>query len=1236
MRIGAVIWGSQAACLKRVALECGVDLLVLPYQRLQVSDEHLEEVVAPLKGCDVLVVNAGGKGNWAGLARLVERENFVRLRIFLNGGPCDVSPYVATRLSSYLENGGPSNMRLLLESLRRVLENPQAKLPPPHRLPKNGIYHPKAPDHFETLDDYLNWYEHASRPLVGILFSRSYWVSGETGPESCLIGLLERRGVGVVAVFSESSSAVRAAKRFFLRGTESVVRFVVKLLSFPAGGSVRKAVSFFKRLGTPVLGPVVSYRKTEEEWWEDDEGISGEATWLLVLPEMEGAVEPIILGVLSEDGVGRVAIPERCERAAERIISWLRLKDKPVSERRIAVVLHNSPCAAAEASIGGAAHLDAPESVVRILRRLKQEGYRVDPPDSGEMLVQEILRRRAVSEFRWTSIDQIIKGGGAVYLMDVEEYLARFNRLPAKLRDRVRSVWGEPPGETRNGVPAAMVYNGKIVITGVVLENVIVLVQPKRGCAGPQCDGRVCKILHDPTIPPPHQYFATYWFLTEKFGADCVIHIGTHGNLEFLPGKSVGLSSACSPDAAINTVPHLYIYNSDNGPEATIAKRRSYAVLIGHMQVAMKRSGTYGVLSELEEALRTYLRLREENPSQAHAALHEALRSAKRGGFSELVDSLEPEEAVSRLHELITQIRDMSIQDGMHIFGERPKGVSRLGLISAMLCGMGLLSALARSVGVDLDVALRKPDARGPDGLLYSEWLARVEKAVDAFTAAALRYDDPIVAVEDVLGCGVDNPQQLLEFARHARSINRRISQSNEMGGLLNAISVRYIPAGPTGCLSRGRAEVLPTGRNLYLVDVTRLPTRAAWEVGKKLAERLIEGHRKSCGSPPRRVAIHWMANDLMWADGEVLAQIMALVGVEPVWSANGKVETFKVVTPDELGRPRVDVVVRVSGITRDNFRDRVEYLDRVLREVSSLEEPSELNPLAAYTRGRATEDPAARIFCSAPSTYGSGTQLAVFASAWKERKDLAEVFMAHNCWSYGVGRYGKRVPHQLASLLSETDAVFNRAVTDEYDLFGCCCYFGTYGGLFAAAEELSGRPPATYYGDTRRSEAPLVRSLADEIRRVARGRILNPRWIEAMRRHGYKAAGDFTKRIQHIFGWAATTSQVDQSIFTDIAKRYVLDEEMRRWFMEHNIFALEEITRRLLEAATRKIWKPDKKMLHDIRRVYSQIEGFLEEQTAGPVQGGSVDVITAVEVDDWKAQLQDVREAMRRFGGRK
>ena len=1235
MRVGAVIWGSQAACLRDVARECGVEVRLVPYHRLQVSDERLPDVVSPLSGCDVLLVSAGGQANWGGLARLAESPTFARLRIFLNGGPCDIPQNAAARLAAYLKNGGKENMRLLIAALKTLLVNPKAKLPRPQKPADMGIFHPNAQSHFESLKDYLAWYPHSEKPLVGLLFSRSYWVSGQSAPEACLIKALERRGLGVVAVFCESRDAVKAAKRFLLLNGGPVVRLVVKLLSFPAGGSVDAAVRFFKRLGVMLLCPVVSYRRSEKEWREDEEGLSGEATWLLVLPEMEGAVEPLIVGAVGEDGIGRVAIEERCERVAERIAAWVGLAAKSPSERRFAVVLHNSPCAAAEASIGGAAHLDAPESVARILKRLKKAGYRVEVPESGEALVQKMLARRAISEFRWTSIQQILQNGGAVHLMGVDEYRRRFDRLPQKLRERIVQTWGAPPGEPKNGVPAAMVHDQKIVITGLKLGNAIVLVQPKRGCAGPQCDGRVCKILHDGTIPPPHQYFATYWFLADIFGADFVLHVGTHGNLEFLPGKSVGLSDACCPDAAINALPHIYIYNSDNGPEATIAKRRSYALLVGHMQVAMERAETYGLLSDLEEALRTYSRLRRDNPVQAHEALHEALRLAEKCGLREAVGSMQPETAAEHLHSLLTQMRDMAVQQGMHIFGERPKGRARRNLITAILCGMGLRGALARCIGLDLEEAIRHPDRPGPRGLLNSEWLSRIEEAAYAFTVAALRRKDPTGAAADALGIDVAECAHLDGYIRHAGAINRRISQSQEMESLLQAASGRYIPAGPTGCLTRGRAEILPTGRNLYLVDVTRLPTRAAWSVGRKLAQRLLEQHKKEHGRVPHRVAIHWMANDLMWADGEVLAQIMALVGAEPVWSSDGRVRDFRVLGVEELGRPRVDVVVRVSAITRDNFRDRLEYLDRVLRAVAALEEPDKINPLAAHTRNAPTEDPAARIFCSAPSSYGSGTQLAVFASAWRRRADLAEVFIAHNCWSYGTRTYGQRSPRQLTALLAETDAIFNRAVTDEYDLFGCCCYFGTYGGMFAAAETLSGKKPTTYYGDTRRPEAPLVRSLADEIRRVARGRILNPKWIESMRRHGYKAAGDFTKRIQHIFGWGATTGQVDQAIFTDIARTYVLDEQMRRWFMQHNIFALEEITRRLLEAATRKIWTPDRKTLQDLRRVYAEIEGFLEEQTTGPVQAGSVDVVTADDVESWRNNLADVRKAMRQFGGK-
>lgn len=464
--------------------------------------------------------------------------------------------------------------------------------------------------------------------------------------------------------------------------------------------------------------------------------------------------------------------------------------------------------------------------------------------------------------------------------------------------------------------------------------------------------------------------------------------------------------------------------------------------------------------------------------------------------------------------------------------------------------------------------------------------------------------------------------------------INRRIEESREIESLLHGLSGGYIPGGPSGLITRGRDDILPTGRNFYSLDPHRVPTKPAWEVGKKLADALIEKHLRDEGRYPENVALFWMCNDIMWADGEGMAQIMYLLGVKPVWLSNGRIKGFEVISLEELSRPRIDVTIRVSGITRDNFPNVIEIVDEAVQAVAALDEPFEMNFVRKHSLeqmqrdGGDFRDATLRIFCSMPGTYQAGTQLAVYASAWKEEKDLAEVFLYWNGYAYGKGIWGKAKHRQFGSILRSVDITYNKVVSDEYDLFGCCCYFGTHGGMTAAARHLSGKDVKSYYGDTREGEHVEVRDLADEIRRVVRTKLLNPRWIEGMKRHGYKGAGDISKRIGRVYGWEATTREVDDWIFDDIARTFLMNEENRKFFEQHNPWALEEIGRRLIEAWERGLWQPAEDVKEALKEIYLEIEGWIEDRMgdgAGEFQGGSIDVVTKEEVEFWKKKMQEI-----------
>lgn len=660
-------------------------------------------------------------------------------------------------------------------------------------------------------------------------------------------------------------------------------------------------------------------------------------------------------------------------------------------------------------------------------------------------------------------------------------------------------------------------------------------------------------------------------------------------------------------------MPHLYIYNSDNPPEGTIAKRRSYATLIDHMQTVMTESGLYGDLKELEDHVAEYKKTKVSDKVRAHALEHIIIDLIKNTKLSEeirLEERLESgesfEQIIEVVHENITKIYNTQIPDGMHIFGEVPKGDKKVEFIHSILRNDSEMRKLIfELIGVDI-----------PPSKADSMLLVEVDALSKDFISAFLDNEEPLSTAERILGDRLKNKNEdkLFLIKEKVMELSSKIEGSDEIGSLLHGFDAGYIESGPSGLITRGKPEVLPTGRNFYSLDPFKVPTRAAWEIGKKLADSVIKKYKEENGKVPENIAMYWMASDIMWADGEQLAQIMHLIGVEPIWK-DGKVKSYRIVSLGELSRPRIDVTIRVSGISRDCFFNCIELIDEVIREVSMLDEPLEMN----YLRKHAHENGnTARVFASKPGTYGSGVNLAVYASAWKEDKDLSDVFVYWNGYEYGKGVFGLESHDKLVSQLKTVDSTFNKTVTDEYDMFGCCCYFSVHGGITTAAREISGHDVSAYYGDTRDRDRIEVRTLADEVRRVVRTKLLNPKWVEGMKKHGYKGAGDISKRIGRVYGWEATTQEVDDWIFDDIARRYVLNEEMRKFFEENNPWALEEIGRRLLEAYERGLWDADEEVIEGLKDAYLEMEGWIEEkmeEVKGDFQGGAIDVITMKDV---------------------
>ena len=1253
MKIVAVMWDSLYPLM--VSASEGRDVKVFANRRVDASEEIYNDVVDSMKDADLIILYRTTHSFWESLSEEVSRLRDKKI-ICVGQDPnfwalSTVEPRICSDVYQYLLNGNRENFRRLIDYIEYEFCGADVIVQPPIAIPWQGLIHPSEPDRiFTSRDDYLKAHPLTEgHPCIGIVISRSAWVSGQNSIEAEMISELESKGMDVIPMVTNSlhndemgsKNIAECARDYFMRDGKSIVDAVLKMVTFMVGKipsldqveSAKEGASFLSELNVPVFQPIISYSLSLKEWEESD-GLTDDVAWGIAMPEFEGVIEPLMLGTTragSDDYYNRAPIPGRAERIASRISKWVAMKRKAESERKVVFILNNNPCASVEANIGSASGLDSIRSTANILRSLKDSGYSVFAPDDAETLVNAITERKAISEFRWTSVNDIVSAGGAIYRMSVEEYNEYFRTLPEKVRKDVLETWGEPPGKS-------MVHDGDIIITGLRCGNAIVAVQPKRGCYGSRCDGTVCKILHDPSCPPTHQYLATYHYFRDIFGADALIHVGTHGSTEFLPGKGTGLSENCYPDVCIGDTPLIYIYNTDNPPEGSIAKRRCYSTLVGHMQTSLTTAGLYEGMVKLDSLLAQYETAGTDR-ARKHALHHMILDALKEAKLDDIgVDHSTPmDDAIRMCHEALTRIRTTRVEVGMHTFGEIPEGDKLVDLVTTIIRydkGDGTITPrkiIAGAYGIELNEVISNPDGfnerMGMSNGALLEWMDRKTEVIVRMVINGADSEDISDAALNGTTEGLDGLMSRIS------SIVGDIRRSDEIGSLKNAFSAGYIPPGPSGYMTRGREDILPTGRNFYSLDPKRVPTTSAWRVGTRLAEALIDKYLADEGRYPESVAFQWMTSDVMAADGEMMAEILSLVGAEPVWQGNGHVSSFKIIPRSEMKHPRIDLTIRMSGILRDNFPNCVDLVDDAIAAVAKLDEPDDENFIRKHVKeemdsGASFEDATARIFSSRPGTYTSGVNLAILSGAWKDEKDLAEIYIATNGFAYGNKRKGEANHVQFAAGLEKVSVTFNKVMTDEHDLLGCCCYYSNQGGLTAAARHLSGNEVKAYYGDTRESESVGVRTLADEIRRVTRSKVLNPVWIEGMKEHGYKGASDMMKKIVRVYGWEASTQEVDDSIFDDIATTYINDDEMRQFFRDNNPYAAEEISRRLLEAEHRGLWDADEQVLEELRNNYVEIESWMEELSGdGDYQGGDVSIMSTEEVEGIGSEIKDIME---------
>jgi cobaltochelatase CobN len=1114
-----------------------------------------------------------------------------------------VAAGIVAEAHAYLAHGGPENLRQLARFLTDAITLAGDGFEPPRPMPMWGLLDRPGP--------VLAGPDVAGPvPTVAILYYRAHHVAGNTGFVHVLADAVEAAGGRALPVFCSSLRTAEPALFETLRAADAIVVTVLA-----AGGLVPAAVGAggtdeewdvgaLASLDVPILQGLC-LTSSRAQWAASGDGLTPlDAATQVAIPEFDGRIitVPFSFKEIGADGLtSYVPDQERTARVAGIAVRHARLRHVPPGERRIALMLSAYPTK--HARIGNAVGLDTPKSVLALLSAMRAAGYDIGNDEipgvadgDGDALMHAIIAAGGQDE-NWLTEEQL---AGNPVRISAARYRQWFAALDPDLRHAVRAHWGDPPGELfvdRSADPA-----GEIVMSALRAGNVVVMVQPPRGFGA-----NPVAIYHDPDLPPTHHYLAAYYWLREEFGAHAVVHVGKHGNLEWLPGKTTGMSAACGPDAAIGDIPLIYPFLVNDPGEGTQAKRRVHATLIGHLVPPMARAESYGDIARLEQLLDEHAQIAALDPAKLpaiRAQIWTLIQAAKLDhdlGLEDRPHDAEFDAVILHIDGWLCQIKDAQIRDGLHVLGSAPCGAARVNLVLAILRARQMWGGTAQALP-GLREALgyaERSDDRAAADVVEAQARALVEamEAADWDTAAV----GGVVAA--VPGEAARAVADVLTFAA-TEVVPRLAGTADELTRTLHALDGGYVPAGPSGSPLRGLVNVLPTGRNFYSVDPRAVPSRLAWETGQAMADSLLARYVAETGGYPQSVGLSVWGTAAMRTSGDDVAEVLALLGVRPAWDeASRRVNGLEPVPLAELGRPRVDVTVRISGFFRDAFPHVVTMLDDAVRLVAGLDEPDAGNFVRAHARAdlaahgderRATT----RIFGSKPGAYGAGLLPLIDARNWRDDADLAEVYATWGGYAYGRELDGREARADMETAYRRIAVAAHNTDTLEHDIADSDDYYQYHGGMIATVRALTGRSPRAYIGDSTRPEVVRTRSLAEETARVFRARVTNPRWIQAMMRHGYKGAFELAATVDYLFGYDATAGVIETWMYEQLAQAYVLDAETREFFDRANPWALHGIAERLLEAADRKLWDaPDPATLAALRRVYLEIEGDLEDR---------------------------------------
>jgi cobaltochelatase CobN len=1196
---------------------------------------------------------------------------------------------VANQLWRYLNEGGVENITHGLLWLCDQLFATDYQPPAPQEIPKVGRYPtsflgqdsasltlvpaaltPSPSPHgrggleesptFSTNSDSRLPTPHSPLP-IGLIFYRAHYLAGNTAPIDALCTALVERGLLPVPVYVSSlqDADVQAELLELLKPKDAPgIEILLNTTSFSVakldGGTPN--LDLWERLDVPVLQVILS-GGTQEAWASQSLGLSPrDIAMNVALPEVDGRIITRAVSfkaaqqrsdALETDVVTYEPVPDRVAFVADLAARWAELRRTPVSERRIALILANYPNR--DGRLANGVGLDTPQSTIEILHALKAAGYTVgDIPSDGDDLIQR-LTAGPTNDPEGRDFRQIRQ------TLPQADYLTHFHYLPAPVQSGIVNRWGHPLPHAPESNPQSLTPKLPFPIPGLQLCNIFIGIQPSRGYdADPSLN------YHAPDLEPTHDYLAFYLWLRQRFGAQAIVHVGKHGNLEWLPGKGVGLSQDCYPEAMFGPLPHLYPFIVNDPGEGSQAKRRAQAVILDHLTPPLTRAELYGPLQQLEGLVDEYYEAQSLDPTRLKVIGDRILTLlAETHLLTEIspqVGQTSPESPspylppspsaplptlLPSLDTYLCELKEAQIRDGLHIFGCCPEGRQLRDLIIAIARHpgpgrQGLTRAFAEFWNLDLDpltADLGEPfDPKSPPHPHPALQNCRiVGDVVEALEEEAARLIDDLLP-GDTLDPSCPHPSPLPVGGgprvranipmgeRSALTPELRWIQTtllpalgrtrDEITYLLKGLDGGYVPSGPAGAPTRNRPDVLPTGRNFFSVDIRAIPTESAWDVGRRAAETLIVQYTQEHGDYPQTLGLSVWGTSTMRTGGDDLAEALALMGVRPVWDGpSRRVVDFEVLPLSALGRPRVDVTLRISGFFRDAFPNLIDLFDQAVAAVADLDEPADQNPLAARVRQESSEweqqgltpDQAAirsryRVFGSKPGAYGAGLQGLIESQNWTTDEDLARAYLNWSGYAYGRKAEGHAAPEAFEQRLRQLQIVLHNQDNREHDLLDSDDYYQFQGGMTVAARVIQGQQPTVYFGDNSITAQPKVRSLEAEIAKVYRSRVVNPKWMEGVMRHGYKGAFEMAATVDYLFAYDATARCVADYMYEGVAEAYVLDPTVQAFVQNANPWALRDMAERLLEAHQRGMWaSANPTMLDALRQIAHEAEGVLE-----------------------------------------